>query len=177
MNTSRLDGYYETNMKLFPYTLVSMMEDTPTIKKIVAFEIAVDQYGADSAFAASEREFLRTHWATRNAEKDARVLCALALILQHLSKSSYDKNWTKIQFEYSYYERKKIVEKPRMRAIGDGCGLYFWFQNASAQRWSSSSAIEDNLLQCHKMMSEEADKLVQDFLKQPVTNDNVSLQS
>ena len=172
-----MDGYYETNMKLFPYTLVSMMEDTPTIKKIVAFETAVDQYGADSAFTASEREFLRTHWVARNSEKDARVLCALALILQHLSKSSYDKNWTKIQFEYSYYERKNIVKKTRMRAIGDGCGLYFWFLISSAKKWSYSSAIEDNLLQCHKMTSVEADKLVQDFLKQPVTNDNVPLKS
>lgn len=163
--TPEIDGYYETNMKLFPYNRVLMMEDTPTIRKIIEFEAAVDQYDEDSVFAASEREFLRTHWATRNTEKDSRVLCALALILQHLSKSSHDKNWSKIQFEHSYYEGKNIVKNTKMRAIGGGEGLYFWFQASSAQKWLYSAAKENNLLQCHKMMVEDADKLVQNFLK------------
>ncbi len=163
--TPEIDGYYETNMKLFPYNLVLMMEDTPTIRKIIEFEAAVDQYDEDSVFAASERDFLRTHWATRNTEKDSRVLCALALILQHLSKSSHDKNWSKIQFEHSYYEGKNIVKNTKMRAIGGGEGLYFWFQASSAQKWLYTAAKENNLLQCHKMTVEGADKLVQNFLK------------
>ena len=163
--TPEIDGYYETNMKLFPYNLVLMMEDTPTIRKIIEFEAAVDQYDEDSVFAASECEFLRTHWATRNTEKDSRVLCALALILQHLSKSSYDKNWSKIQFEHSYYEGKNIVKNTKMRAIGGGEGLYFWFLFSSAQKRSYTAAKENNLLQCHKMTVEDVDKLVQNFLK------------
>jgi hypothetical protein len=52
-----------------------------------------------------------------------------------------------------------------MRAIGGGEGLYFWFQASSAQKWSYTAAKENNLLQCHKMTVEDADKLVQNFLK------------
>ena len=158
-----MDGYYETNMKLFPYGLVSMMGDTDTIKKIVAFENAVNQYEADAAFDAYEREFLRNHWKTRDDEKDPRVLCALALIVHRLAGGQFNADWTKVQFEHKYYENKKFIENPEVRPVGKS-GLYFWFLDAKDQRWRYVRATESYLLRCHKITADEANELVKKFL-------------
>ncbi len=174
--TPEMDGDRDHKKKLFPYELVKMMCKTPSIKKIVEFEKMVDQVGEDAAFDAYERDYLGKHWKMLVTENDPRTLCALALIWQRLSivhgiqGVKFEQCWTRVQYEYSYYSyydngTSPISPSSPIHAIGGEYALYFWFQNAWDSNWRPKAATQERLLQCHKMTAEEADKLVQDFLK------------
>lgn len=160
-----IEGYFETSWKLFPYDLVQIFGNIGAIKKIVNFEKRVVVLkSAEAAFKESEREFLKAHWNWREFETNPRVLCALALIVHRLAGGDFEESWTKVQFEHKYFDNKDLIESPEFRAVGKS-EFYFWFMDANDQRWRYSRAIEKYLLRCHKKTADEADELVQEFLK------------
>ena len=158
-------GYYETNLKLFPLSLVEVMDNAEIVGKIIGFEEKVDELDVDRAFVQYDKEFLGKHWKIRNEESDSRDLCALALIVQRLSETDFVEIYNKVQFEHQYYVKKDIQENHNMCPVGSGQGFYFWFLSADASRWRYSEATSDHLLTYHIIGDEEADRLVQQFLK------------
>lgn len=157
-------GYYETNLKLFPHSLVEVMDNAETVGKIIGFEEKVDKLGEDQAFVQYDKEFLNKHWRSRNENSNSRDLCALALIVQCLSGTGFVEIYNKVQFEHRYYVNKEIPVNHQMRSIGKP-GLYFWFLSGNASRWRYSEATNDHLLAYHVIGDEAADSLVQQFLE------------